>query len=155
MSEDIKPEVQQEQEVVRKVIPRDELLKKQQLAVEWVPLDEEGGGVFVKEMSARERDAWEASMLEEHETDEGTTEYKTGFTDFRAKLAVRTCVDDNGSYLFDEDDAEELSKNMGAKRMEMIVNVAQRLNKISKKDRENLEKKLKGKREKNSSTASA
>ena len=147
-------EVQQEV-VEQKVLSREALLAKQDLAVEWVPLDEEGGGVFVKEMSARERDAWEASMLEEHETDEGTTEYKTGFVDFRAKLAVRTCVDDKGSYLFLEEDAEELSKNMGAKRMEMIVNVAQRLNKISKKDREDLEKKLKGKREKNSNSASA
>ena len=138
----------------QKVLSRDVLLQKQDLKMEWVPLDGEGNGVFVKEMTARERDSWEADLLEEREGAEGT-EYKPGFTDFRAKLAVRTVVDENGAYLFAPDDAEKLSKNMGAKRMEMIVTAAQNLNKISKADREALEKKSKGTQESDSNSDSA
>ena len=141
-------------DVKRNVLSREEMLKKQELAVEWVPFNLEGDGVYVKEMTSSEKDAFEGDCMEEHETPDGT-EYKPGFNHFRAKLAVRTVVDEKGEHCFCAEDATELSESMGAKRMEMITRVAQTLNKISKKDREALEKKSKGSQVSGSNSDSA
>ena len=136
------------------VFSRDILLQKEELEMQFVRLDEDGNGVFVKAMCASERDDFERDMMEEQEDENGTV-FKVGMKNFRAKLAVRTVVDENGTLIFSPDDVERLGKSMSAKRMELIVTAAQKLNNISKKDREKLEGKSEGNQESDSSSDSA
>ncbi|MFA5526846.1 MAG: hypothetical protein WC992_08475, partial [Acholeplasmataceae bacterium] len=60
--------------------------------------------------------------------------------DFRAKLAAHTVCDDKGVLILQAGDYETLSQNISAKRLEKIITVAQRLNKITDEDKENLVK---------------
>lgn len=69
-----------------------------------------------------------------------TIGYEQSLEDFRAKLAVNTTCDDKGALIFQSTDYATLSINMGAKRLEKIVNVAQRLNAITEADKEELVK---------------
>jgi hypothetical protein len=68
----------------------------------------------------------------------GNISYEQNIADFRAKLAVHTVCDENGELIFKPEDYNALSENMSAKKLEQIVNVAQKLNLISDEDRENL-----------------
>lgn len=118
---------------------RDGLLKKQALKVEKVELDNEEH-VFIKQMSGKARDRFEQSLSKIVKKKDGSTEYERLLDDFRAKLACCTLCDEDGSLLLTMDDAPLLSENMSAARLELIVNKAQEMNKISQEDKENLTK---------------
>ena len=60
--------------------------------------------------------------------------------DFRAKLVVATVCDEKGILLLQPADAPILSQNMTARSLEVIVEAAQKLNKITEEDKENLKK---------------
>ncbi|MHA1289621.1 MAG: hypothetical protein ACTSPB_19720, partial [Candidatus Thorarchaeota archaeon] len=66
--------------------------------------------------------------------------FKRSLDDFRAKLAVHTVCDEEGSNLLRPEDVSILSQNMSAARLELIVNKAQELNRISEEDKKNLTK---------------
>lgn len=119
-----------------KVMTREDLLKKEKLTVEEVDLGK-NEGVFVRQMTGRERDKFEQSLVSFKENSETVTRT---LDDFRAKLAVVTVCDEQGVLLFKPTDYSILSQHMSAKRLEMIVNAAQRLNKISDEDKEALVK---------------
>jgi len=86
--------------------------------------------VFVRELSARERDAFEASLV----TGNGK-KTKTDFRDMRAKLAVATCCDANGNPLFLPEDIETLS-GKSAKVLDRICDAARKLNGMDTEDEE-------------------
>ena len=115
------------------------LLKKQKLKIVRVDLDN-GEFVFVKQMNGTARDRFERTLSVEVKNEEGATEYQRALGNFRAKLAVCTLSDEKGNLLLKEEDVESLSDNMSAGRLELIVNKAQELNKISDKDKDNLVK---------------
>ena len=70
----------------------------------------------------------------------GRTRFKSSQEHFRAKLAVNVVCDVEGNNIFNpEKDFELLSRNMGAKKLDKIVTVAQRLSGISDEDMEELE----------------
>jgi len=98
--------------------------------------------VYVRQMTGRERDNFEQSLIKEVKDNKGTVSYERSLGDFRAKLAVVTVCDENGNAIFLPDDFGLLSKNMSAKRLELIVNAAQKLNAISEEDKETLVKNL-------------
>lgn len=120
------------------LLTKDKLLAKSVLSIEKVELGE-GSYVFVREMTGRERDAFEGLILKEVTVD-GKTEYSRKMEDFRAKLSVATVCDEKGELLLGMDDYETLSMNMAASKLEKIVNVAQRLNKITEEDKDALVK---------------
>ena len=122
------------------LINRETLLKKEMLKIERVDLDEHEY-VFVRQMTARERDRFEQSLVKE-EVRVGETEpsFVRSIEDFRAKLAVLTICDEQGNRLLEPEDYATLSQNMSAAKMELIIDKAQQLNRISKKDREALVK---------------
>lgn len=122
-----------------KVLNREELLSKQKLEIRRVDLGTEGS-VFVRQMSGRERDSFEQSIIRTSTGPDGELVMERNLEDFRAKLAVRTICDEEGNLLLREQDAATLSMNMPASQLELIVNAAQELNGITKKDRENLVK---------------
>jgi len=116
------------------------LLAKEELEVVKVDLGK-GDHVFVRQMTGRERDKFEQSLIKENKNAEGG--FEKALDDFRAKLAVVTVCDENGVLLLSIGDAATLSQNMSARRLEAIVNKAQELNKITEEDKEALVKNLK------------
>ncbi|HDL08057.1 MAG TPA: hypothetical protein ENG35_04880 [Desulfobacteraceae bacterium] len=122
-----------------KVLTREGLLKKEILRKEKVDLGKDEY-VFVRQMTGRERDRFEQSLVKEVMDDKGQSEFKRSLDDFRAKLAVHTVCDEDGNNLLRPEDVSTLSQNMSAARLELIVNKAQELNRISEEDKKNLTK---------------
>ena len=118
-------------------LTRDALLKKQVLKIEKVEFDD-GDFVHVKQMTGRARDNFEQSLMDKVTDKDGVVSYERNLLDFRAKLAVCTICDEEGNLLLTSSDISILSEAMSAARLESIVNAAQELNKITKKDKENL-----------------
>jgi hypothetical protein len=136
------------------ILDRKKLLQKQKLEIVQVDLGNDEF-VFVKEMTGHERDQWEQSLLVEKKDEKGITSYERSLEDFRAKLAVCTLCDSEGELLLESRDCSTLSQNMGAKRLETIINAAQKLNKISEEDKEALVKNSNAELADNSSSGSA
>lgn len=123
-----------------KLLGRDALMKTDHFEREKVMLDDEGNYVFVRQMSGRERDNFEQSLFK-ITIDKGGNEVRQQNTqDFRAKLAIQVICDSNGNNLLNEDDIRYISTHWSAYKLEKVAEVAQRINKIGQKDREELEK---------------
>ena len=121
-----------------KLLSRINLLSKQKLEIEKVVLDNDDF-VFVREMSGRDRDRWESTILKKVTKGKQVT-MEQNLEDFRAKLAVATVCDDKGVLLLSEENIPVLSQNMSARNLQTIVEVAQRLNKITEDEKEDLVK---------------
>ncbi len=115
---------------------REALLQQDELKIEKVQLTR--GFIFVREMTGREKDIWEQSMLKQRPSGNKAApiEYETSLEDFRAKLVVVTACDENGVLIFRPQDVKELNKAMSATNIERIVETAQRLNAITEKDKD-------------------
>ena len=135
-----------------KILDRESLLKKEELEVKKVDLGK-GEFVYVKQMTGRERDTFERSLLREVKKG-NESDYVRALEDFRAKLAVNTLCDKDGNLLLRANDYPVLSKNMSAARLERIVNIAQEMNKITEEDKEALVKNSKGVQNANSTSGS-
>ena len=104
-------------------------------------VDLEGGEyVFIKQMNGTARDRFEQSLSEAVKKKDGTTEYERRIDNFRAKLAVCTLCDEGGNLLLTNDDVGILSDAMSSAILEVIVNKAQEMNKITDTDKENMVK---------------
>ncbi len=125
------------------LITRDELLAKEKLKTERVDLPN-GRYVFVRQMTAREKDRFEQSLMEEITGADGKVEYKRNLSDFRSKLCVNTVCDKDGNNLLKPTDIGMLSKNMSAFTIERIVKQSQKLNKITDEDRDKMVKNSEG-----------
>ena len=136
-------------------LTKDLLLQRDDLKIEKVELTR--GYVFVREMTGSEKDRWEQSMLKQkpNGNKNAAVEYETTLEDFRAKLAVVTMCDADGNLLFEAKDIKALNKAMSATNMEKIVEVAQRLNAISQKDKDEILKNSEADQEDSSSSDSA
>lgn len=122
------------------LLDRKALLKKEDLKIEKVDLGN-GEFVYVRQMSAREKDQFEMSLMKPVYDDSGNLiRMEQTLEDFRAKLAVNTICDEKGNLILQPNDYVLLSKNISAAKLEKIVNVAQRLNRITEKDKEELVK---------------
>jgi hypothetical protein len=135
-------------------LTRETLLSKEVLKIEKVEF-ENGDFTFVTQMTGRERDNFEQSLIKKIKDKKGQV---TGFEqiteDFRAKLAVCTVCDDQGVLVFEKNDWSTLSQNISAAKLEKIVNAAQKLNAISEEDKEALVKNLEPDPENNSNSGS-
>jgi hypothetical protein len=125
------------------MLGREGLLVKEELTIEKVDLDK-GDFVYVRQMTGRERDRFDQSLMEEKTDRSGRKTYERNLSDFRAKLAVNTLCDEDGKNLLNPQDIATLSQNMSAARLEKIMNKAQELNKITEEDKENLVKNSEG-----------
>ncbi len=126
------------------LLDKAKLLEKEVLQIEKVDLGNDEF-VFVRQMTGRERDRFERSMLKPVKDRQGNImKYAQNIDDFRAKLVVNVICDEAGNNLLDPGDFEALSKNMSAAKLEKLVDVAQKLNKISEADKEALTKNSEG-----------
>jgi len=140
---------------MRNLLDRKMLLSKEKLEIVKVELGKDEY-VFVRQMTGRERDQFEQSLIKETKDDKGTTiSYDRSLEDFRAKLAVVTLCDETGKSLLEPGDYPALSINMSAARLEKIVNEAQKLNKITEEDKEALVKNSAAVQDGNSNSDSA
>jgi hypothetical protein len=110
------------------MITRDSILSTTDLNREPVPVPEWGGDVFVRTMTGRERDAFEASCNGGADMD-----------NIRARLLVRCLCDEHGNRLFTDGDTEALGNTPAAPLVRLFA-VAQRINKLSKQDFDELSK---------------
>jgi len=117
------------------LLDRKKLLQREVLEVVKIEF-ETGDFVYVRQMTGRERDNFEQSLIKENKKAEGGYEKVLG--DFRAKLAVNVICDDKGDLLLEPGDYPTLSSSMSASHLEKIVNEAQKLNAISSEDKEKL-----------------
>lgn len=84
-------------------LTRDQILAASPaLRVERVQVPEWGGEVCVREMTAGERDRWDAWQIEHTGADR--------FNDLRARLLVTVLCDEQGARLFSDADIEQVSR---------------------------------------------
>src|SRR3954468_15256349 len=106
------------------MLTREQILQTNDLPSETVAVPEWGDGaeVHVRTMSGTERDGFEQEIIEAR---------KTGaeLVNIRARLAVKTVCDSNGTRLFTDEDVEALGKKSG-RVLDRIFDAAQRLNGI-------------------------
>ena len=122
-----------------KVLGRDDILTAPAPSKTLVELPEFGGAVYVREMTAGDKDAWEDSLLRRRKAEE---EGAGGLHNFRAELLALVLVDADGAPLFTRDDIEALAKK-SARALEPAFEVALRINGLTEAALEELEKNLK------------
>jgi hypothetical protein len=114
------------------------LLTKQALKIEKVEF-ENGDYVFVREMTGKDRDNFENSIMKAQRDGKGLIKgYDQVLENFRSKLAVTTVCDENGELMFTPRDADKLSECISITNLEKIVEKSSNLNKITPKDKEDL-----------------
>ena len=117
-------------------LTKDQILKADDLDKEIVEVPEWGGSVYVSMLTASERDDFEKTMIVMR--DDGTAE--KNMENFRANLCARTIKNQNGKRMFKTASDIQALGDKSAAAVERIFMVAMRLNKIGKKDVEDLTK---------------
>jgi len=138
------------------------LEEKDALAIEKVQLqDSKGvvrGHVFVREMTAKEKNTWELSLTKRlPKIGNKQQETEMNLEDYRAKLAICTICDEQGIRQFDmkPNIIATLSEKLSASNMERIADAASTLNKITKEDQDELVKNSEADQNDSSSSVSA
>lgn len=114
------------------VLGRDVILTVEDLPREFVETPEWGGGVWVRCLTAAERDAFEAQQIQariEGKKLTVTPDLQNG----KARLIVRCIVDDEGKRLFADKDAEALGAKNAAV-VDRLYAVARRLSGMARED---------------------
>jgi len=114
------------------MLNRDAILSAQDVNKKYVEIPEWGGGVYVRGMTGKERDDYEASIVSQ----KGTST-KMNMKNARAKLVVLCTVDEEGNKIFQSGDVLALG-NKSSKALDRIFSVAQDLSGISKDDMDDL-----------------
>lgn len=113
-------------------LTREMILTAKDLSFEIVDVPEWGGEVKVTTLTGTERDAFEASLIDQKRS--GNT---VNTKNIRAKLVSMVCVDDGGDRLFTPADIEILGSK-SASALDRIFTVAQRLSKLTEADMDEL-----------------
>ena len=109
-------------------LTRDAILQADDLLWEDVEVPEWGGTVRVRGLTGAERDAFEAEMVERK-----GKKLRMDMQNFRARLVVRSVVDEDGKRLFTDRDAASLGDKSAA-ALQRVFDVAQRLSGLSEQD---------------------
>jgi len=108
---------------------KEKLLTQAELEIKQVTF-KNGDWVFVREMTGKERNAFENSIMKQEKDNNGVLQLVQKLDNFRSKLAVCTLCDEEGNLLFTMLDVERLSAAISATMLEEIVKVAQSMNAI-------------------------
>ena len=117
----------------------DDIVDSQDKEYQDVDVPEWGGTVRIATMSGEDRDRWELSMMQADDSSERG--FKLNFDAYsRVRLVAMCLVDDNFNRIFvTKEQIERLSQKSG-KVMDMLYDVAQRVNGITDEDIDDLEK---------------
>lgn len=111
------------------LLTKEQLLKKN-LPVERVELPELGGEIYVRTLTANERDEYEAQHVAKKE--EGNQ-----FENFRGRFAALVVCDEQGNRIFTDEEASLLGEQ-SAKILDRIFDVGQRLNGMAPEEKEKI-----------------
>lgn len=119
---------------------RETILKSNDIQTEPVKVEEWGVTVFIKGMTGAERDEYEASLFS-IEGKGKNADVKMNRSNIRAKLLIKTIVDEQGNRIFGDGDVESLG-GKSASALDKLFEVAQKLSGLTEADMEELEKNL-------------
>jgi hypothetical protein len=117
------------------ILRREAILAARDIQTELVPVPEWGGSVMVRGLSGRERDAFEASVVEQKGK---KTEYN--LRNVRARFVALCLVDEAGARLFTDPADVLLLGNKSARALERVWDKARELSGLSDEDVEELAK---------------
>ena len=117
------------------MLTRDAILAADDLPRELVNVPEWGGSVYVRTLTGGERDQFEAALLGSGRGRKADPAER--MRNFRARLAAFVLCDEQGTALFTQADVDALGAKSAA-ALDRIVEVASRLNHLSKTDEEQL-----------------
>jgi hypothetical protein len=112
------------------MLDREAILNVVDLKPEVVEVPEWGGSLYIRMLTASERDKFEASCV-------GTGK-KQNLTNIRARLVVLCACDEAGERLFTDADAEALGRKSAA-AVDKVFGACSKLNGFSSQDIEDLE----------------
>ena len=118
------------------ILNRDAILASNDLPKELVTVPEWGGDVYVRGLTGKERDAFEAGMIEQR----GKSQ-TVNLQNIRAKLASMSICDETGKRIFTDADMAQLS-GKSAVALQRVFEVARRLSGLGDGDVEELTKGL-------------
>lgn len=113
------------------MLSKDQILKADDSKTIEVDVPEWGGTVLIGTMSGFARDQFESAIIGKNGG--------VNATNIRAKLAASTLIDDKGNLLFNDKDVAALGKKSAA-ALDRVFEAAQKLNRISEADVEDLAK---------------
>jgi len=113
-------------------LSRKAILEADDLPSRKVAIPQWNGDVYVRTLSGTERDSFEQSCITNRGKDK-----EMNLENIRARLAVLTVCDEKGERLFQHKDIEALGKK-SSKALDLIFDVAQRLNGLGKDDLDDL-----------------
>jgi ribosomal protein L12E/L44/L45/RPP1/RPP2 len=120
------------------LLTKSAILAANDLKTEDVEVPEWGGTVRVRSFTGRERDAFEASMVQGDGKDR-----RVDLTNMRARLVGLTVIDEAGQRIFTDEEIDLLGAKAGA-ALDRVFAVAQKLNGLSGEDVEELTKNSSG-----------
>tara|TARA_R110002020_G_scaffold150991_3_gene327926 strand:- start:1084 stop:1428 length:345 start_codon:yes stop_codon:yes gene_type:complete len=112
------------------MLDRDSILNVVDLKPEVVEVPEWGGSLYIRMLTASERDKFEASCV-------GTGK-KQNLTNIRARLVVLCACDEAGERMFGDGDADALGRKSAA-AVDRVFGACSKLNGFSSQDIEDLE----------------
>lgn len=115
------------------LLSREQIIEADDRKTEDVAVPEWGGTVRVRALSGRERDAYEASIVQVS----ANGSRRVSLENLRARLVSFACVDEEGNRLFSDDDAMALGEKSAA-ALERVFDVARKLSGLSEDDVEEL-----------------
>ena len=113
------------------ILSREDILNSDDLKKQVVSVPEWGGDVIISTMTGAARDTWEQGLI--------SVKKANTLDNIRAKLISATAVDEKGNLLFTDKDVEALGKK-SASALDRCVKVAQKLNRLTENDLEDLSK---------------
>lgn len=116
-------------------LTREQILNADDLKTEVVDVKEWGGSVLVKAMTGKERDSFEASILDKSNPNKPSVKTEN----IRAKLVAQTVVDEKGKPIFTVADIEVLG-GKSASALSRVYDVSAKLSKITADDVDELAK---------------
>lgn len=116
------------------MLSKESILAVNDIVIEKCEVQEWGGFVFVKTLSARVKEQWEQDRLKGRGNDTDVN-----LVNVRASLAAATMCDEAGTLLFSAEDVAALNEK-SVKALDRVFETAVKLNRISTKDVEDLTK---------------
>ena len=119
-----------------KPLSRDDILGAQDIVTEEVDVPEWGGIVLVRGMTGTQRDAFEASLIQQptgNRAQRRSKQAETNLVNIRGKLCAWCIVDQAGERAFDDDYAAALGSK-SATALSKVFDVAMRLSGMSEAD---------------------
>ncbi|MGH8867817.1 MAG: hypothetical protein ACRDYU_07460 [Actinomycetes bacterium] len=118
-------------------LSKDQILSADDLDVRKEEVPEWGGTVLVKALSGKERDAYEASVVQMRQDARGNQTTVPDMRNVRAKLVARALVDEDGTRLFADQDINALGAK-SARVLDRLFDVAAEMSGLSEQDVEKL-----------------